>query len=91
MKSEYDRLVMKFMNAHAVAMHHKSFRDYLLLCKLDKMKGLDVGDTYLNDKAAASFVKSIANVTQVDVIHKLDAAKYFSITCDGSTYFTAKS
>ena len=25
-------------NAHAVAMHHNSFRDYLLLCKLDKME-----------------------------------------------------
>jgi hypothetical protein len=35
------------------------------------MKGLDVGESYLNDKAAASFVQSIANVTQEDVVSKL--------------------
>jgi hypothetical protein len=39
-----------------------------MLCRLDKMKGLDVGESYLNDKAAASFVQSIANVTQEDVV-----------------------
>ena len=54
------------------------------------MKGLDVGIYYLNDITAASFIKSIANVTQEDVVHKLDTAKYFSITCDGSTYFTGE-
>ena len=26
---------MKFRNAHACAKHHKSFRDYELLCRLD--------------------------------------------------------
>lgn len=64
MKSEYDHLVIKFRNAYAVATHHKSFRDYILLCTLDKMKGLDVDDIYLNDKTAASFVKSNVNETQ---------------------------
>jgi hypothetical protein len=31
------------------------------------------------------------NATQEGVIHKVDTAKYLSITCDvGSTYFTGK-
>jgi hypothetical protein len=54
------------------------------------MKGLDVGESYLNDKAAASFVQSIANVTQEDVVSKLHSAKYCSITWDGSTDFTGE-
>ena len=61
-----------------------------MLRRLDKMKGLDVGESYLNDKAAVSFVQSIANVTQEDVVSKLHSTKYFSITCDGSTDYTGE-
>jgi hypothetical protein len=44
---------MKFRNAHACAKHHKSFRDYELLCRLDKVKrGLtpvqDMADSIIN-------------------------------------------
>jgi hypothetical protein len=31
-KQEFENLQMKFRNAHACAKHHKSFRDYELLC-----------------------------------------------------------
>lgn len=49
---EYSRLNILFRNAHAVAKHHLSFRTYTVICKLDKMKGHDIGDSYLNKKAA---------------------------------------
>jgi hypothetical protein len=58
---EYSRLNILFRNAHAVAKHHLSFRTYTVICKLDKMKGHDIGDSYLNDKKAAEFLKKHCN------------------------------
>ena len=89
-KADYDRLTIKFRTAHAVAKYQKSFRDYTLICRLDAAKGLDVGAQYINDKAGATFVKSIANVTREYVIEKLLNANFFSFTCDGSTDFTGE-
>ena len=42
-KADYDRMVIKFRNAHAVAKHSKSFCDYQFLCKLDQAKGWTLG------------------------------------------------
>lgn len=42
-EANYKRLTYRFRNAHAVAKHDKSFKDYVWLCELDKPKGLDVG------------------------------------------------
>jgi hypothetical protein len=50
---------MKFRNAHVCAKHHKSFRDYELLCRLDRVKGVDMGRSYSNDKACSMFVKPL--------------------------------
>lgn len=68
-------MVTKFRNAHAVAKHSKSLCDYQL-CKLEKVKGLDIRDTYMymNDKAAATFVRAIANVAREEVCKTLNRA-----------------
>jgi hypothetical protein len=66
---------MKFRNAHACAKHHKSFRDYELLCRLDIVKGVDTGRSYSNDKACSMFVKSIASVSKQNIAEKLQSAK----------------
>lgn len=44
-ETNYKRLTYRFRNVHAVARHDKFFKDYVWLCKLDKAKGLDVGQT----------------------------------------------
>ncbi|XP_069106893.1 zinc finger protein 862-like [Argopecten irradians] len=87
-KSEYDRLVIKFRTAHALAKSHQSFRFYNTMCRLDKAKDLDIGTSYLNDKSASTFVQTIADVTQDSVREKVLKSKYVSFTCDGSTDFT---
>jgi hypothetical protein len=89
-KADYDRLLVKFRNAHAIAKHHKSLVDYKFLCMLDKAKGLDVGINYLNDKAASMFVSSTASVTRYQVCEQLRKANFFSLTCDGVTDFTGE-
>jgi hypothetical protein len=87
-KAENDRLLILMRNAHAVAKHNLSLKSYELLCKLDKAKGLDVGTTYLNDKAAAMFTESIAHTTRAGLIQRINSCDYCSFTCDGSTDFT---
>lgn len=87
-KQEFDNLRVKFRNAHAIAKHHKSFKDYELLCRLDKVKGIDTGNSYTNDKACSMFVQSIASVSKQNIVEKLQNAEFISLTMDGSTDFT---
>lgn len=66
--------------------HDRPLSDYKWLCSLDQMKGLDTGNTYINDKAALKFVQSIAKVESekktVDIVKKVH---FFSFMMDGST------
>lgn len=70
-RADYDKMAIKFRTAHAIAKHNKSFLDYTFICQLDKMKGLDVGEQYLNDKSAATMIHHIAAVTRSEVCEKL--------------------
>ena len=49
------------------------------MSELDRMKGLDVGDTYINNHAAANFV------TNREVLSELSGTKFYSLTMDGTT------
>jgi hypothetical protein len=53
-------------NAHYVAKLGRPYTDYVEMGKLDKMKGIDIGNTYLTDKYCETFVKSIADSIRVD-------------------------
>lgn len=44
---------------------------------LDKIKGVDIGDQYVNDKAVAIMVKNIAAVTRKEVCNKLRESPFF--------------
>jgi hypothetical protein len=37
--------------------HNKNFKDYVWLCDLDEKKGLSIGKTYRNPKAAKTNTK----------------------------------
>lgn len=58
--------------------------DYHWLCELDKAKGLDIGDTYLNSQAALVFVSSIVDSERGETIRML-CNKCYGIMMDGST------
>lgn len=82
--AEYAKLELRFRNAHAIAKHDKSFKDYVWLCKLDRAKGLDTGTTYGNDKAAKQFLCSISDVENDKTTSMLNSTHYFSLTIDGA-------
>ena len=59
-KDDSNRLHTLFRNVHAFVKKNRPLRDYIWLCQLDKAKGVDLGDSYLNDKTVMNFTKTIA-------------------------------
>ncbi|XP_014675882.1 PREDICTED: zinc finger protein 862-like [Priapulus caudatus] len=79
------RLEKLFHNAHALALAGRPYTDFVWMAKLDQAKGLDVGSTYLNDKAAHQFIDAIASVEMEHLKDKLLETNFVSILSDGTT------
>ena len=71
-------------NAHAVAKQNRPLSDYTWLNALDKAKGVEIGDTYLSEKAGFGFIKTIAQIEQQRLL-SMCTSGFFSIIMDGST------
>ena len=84
-QSERHRLAHLFRNTHAIVKHNRPLSDFHWLCSLDKMKGLDIGNTYLNDRAALDFVGSIAKAERDGIGSMINKAPFISFMMDGST------
>ena len=83
-RADYDRLCLLFRNAHSIAMHSKSFKDFVWLCSLDEKKGLKIGNTYRNDKQCKLFIKTIANNERNKIRDYLSEVKFITLLSDGS-------
>jgi hypothetical protein len=83
--AEKARIMYLMRNAHAVIKHNRPISDYTWPCMLDRTKELDIGQTYLNNKAALEFIKAIAAVESNKTVKILQNANFFSIMMDGST------
>lgn len=59
-QAERHRVAYLFRNVHAVGKQNCPISDYKWLCELDHAKNLDIGNTYVNDKAAVEFINCIA-------------------------------
>ena len=55
------------------------------MCKLDQSKGLQIGETYHNNKAVLDFLSFIAESTGDEVVTEVKTSQFFSILLDGST------
>ena len=62
-----------------------SNHDFKWMCELDKQKGVDIGNTYLNALYGIQFLVSIAEVTREKIEEDLQRAKFISIRADDST------
>ena len=60
-KNNITKLVHLFRNVHALAKNHQSLRNYVWLCQLDEMKGVDIGTSYRSPMAAMRFLAAIAS------------------------------
>ena len=84
-KATIDKLSLLFRNCHALAVNGRPFTDFTWISKLDNIKGLNVGSTYLNDHAARSFTRCIAEIEVLKTKSNMDEASFFAILSDGST------
>ena len=82
---ELDHVKILFRNAQAVARHNLPFTVFPVLCKLDKAKGLDIGQTYNNEKACGDFIDAIGQTCQESLLNELKEASWYSMTMDGTT------
>ena len=62
-----EKLRIKFRSVHALAKHDRPFTDYIWQCELDELKGVNVGQDYRSDKAAADFAHHIAEVSDCEI------------------------
>ena len=84
-KADRDRLFNLFRNTHAVISNNRPLRDYVWLSKLDAAKGLSIGQTYVNEKAALKFSNCIAEVERSNLRKEIKNTKFLVFLMDGST------
>ncbi|XP_074851770.1 zinc finger protein 862-like [Carettochelys insculpta] len=72
-----------FRTCHAIAKCGRPFTDIDWMCKLDDMKGVDVGSMFRNGKSARTFIHYIAEVERRALKEKLEKCKFFSLISDG--------
>uniref|UniRef100_A0A674HYF3 Sperm flagellar 2 n=1 Tax=Terrapene triunguis TaxID=2587831 RepID=A0A674HYF3_9SAUR len=72
-----------FRTCHAIAKCGRPFTDLDWMCKLDDMKGVDIGYMFRNDKSARTFIHYIAEVERRALKEKLEKCKFFSLISDG--------
>ena len=80
------RMCKLFDIAYTIARTELPFTDYTVLIKLERKHGVDLGVTYENRKACASFIHEINNHMSKDLYGDSRCKSfYFSILFDGST------
>ena len=84
-RATFDKMCKLFRNAHAVARHSRPYRDFVWMCTLDNVKGVQIGNTYRNDKQCATFIHHIAQAQRDEIKEMVTEAKFVSLICDGST------
>ena len=57
-----------FRTCHAMALKGRPFTDYTWLCKLDRQKGVDIGNMYQSDKFAQKYTHYIAEVERMKMV-----------------------
>ena len=80
------QLAPLFRTCHALAHHARPFTDYVWQCRLDQVKGLNIGyNTYQNDKACKTFTHYIAEVYRRELAGQIKQTKFISLMIDGAT------
>jgi len=79
------RLKRKFEIAYLIAKEKMPFKKMKSLCDLEERHGVDVGGSYRNDHACATFIEYIATDLRKQLREAINKAKFFSIQIDSRT------
>ncbi|XP_043344810.1 sperm flagellar protein 2 isoform X2 [Cervus canadensis] len=72
-----------FRSCHAIAKTGRPLKDFLWMCSLDDMKGVDIGPVFRTSKSARTFTYFIAEVERRTLREKLEKSQFFSVLSDG--------
>ncbi|XP_061249732.1 sperm flagellar protein 2 isoform X2 [Bos javanicus] len=72
-----------FRSCHAIAKTGRPLKDFLWMCSLDDMKGVDIGPVFRTSKSARTFTYFIAEVERRALREKLEKSQFFSVLSDG--------
>lgn len=70
--------------AYFVAQTEMPFTSFPHLCKLEMKHGVELGNTYINDKAYKTFVTSIAGQLKHELSSNLQSSKFISVMADSA-------
>ncbi|XP_039767432.1 zinc finger protein 862-like [Ornithorhynchus anatinus] len=84
------RIENLFRSCHAIAKTGRPLRDFVWMCKLDDMKGVDIGPVFRTNRSAKTFIYFIAEVERRILREKLEKCKFFSLISVGATENTVK-
>ena len=79
------RLVILFQNVHTIGKKGRPYTDYLMLCDLDEVKGLDIGKQYRTDKKSSRICFPYCRGRTCKNKKTLANSKFVSVISDGST------
>ena len=63
-ESKAELKASNFRNVHAMVHHSRPLGDCVWMCELDEMKGVQLGNTYRNQKSANVFIKATLCITE---------------------------
>jgi hypothetical protein len=58
-KNVFNRMTNLFRNVHALIKKRRPFTDFIWMCELDEIKGVDIGETYRNEKQVVNSAQYI--------------------------------
>lgn len=70
--------------AYFVAKREMPFTSFPHLCKLEMKHGVELGNTYINDKACKTSVTAIAGQLKHELSSKLQSSKFISVMADSA-------
>ena len=53
-----------FRNVHALIKKRRPFTDFIWMCELDEIKGVDIGETYRNEKQVLVIVPMMVGLVE---------------------------
>ena len=80
-----NKLNILFINVYALMLKGRPYSEYELYVDMNRAKGIDIGNTYLNRMSAMEFSYAIAAVEVEKFRELFSRTKFFSLMCDEST------
>lgn len=80
-----EKMEKLFRSAFYLVIKERPYSDFPDVLELQALNGVEIGETYRNEKAGKEFVSQIGGVYHDNLKELLRNADYFSVYCDGST------